>query len=66
LTNLDFDARPVAANLTNASGKTSFNVPRVGKWLVNTIWTTRITGNAKADFDTTFSSLTFGYPPPKP
>jgi len=37
LTNLDFDARSVAANLTNASSKTIFIVPRVGKWLVNTI-----------------------------
>lgn len=66
LTNLDFDARPIAQKLSDANGKASFVVPRPGKWLINTIWTAPITGNPKADFDTTFSSLTFGYATAKP
>ena len=61
LTNLEFDVRPVAMHLSDAQGRASFAVPRTGTWLVNVIWTQPIKGNPKADFDTTFSSLTFGY-----
>ncbi len=62
LNNLDFDARPIEIHLTDVSGRTSFNPPRRGKWQLNVIWTKPITGNPKADFETTFSSLTFGFP----
>ncbi len=61
LTNLEFDVRPVSMHLTDASGHARFVVPRTGDWLVNVIWTRPIKGNPKADFETTFSSLTFGY-----
>lgn len=61
LTNLDFDTRPVEMHRTDPHGRTSFDVPRHGAWLVNVIWTKPIAGNPKADFETTFSSLTFGY-----
>lgn len=61
LTNLEFDARPLRMARTDANGKTSFQVPQVGSWLVNVIWTKPIASN-DADFLTTFSSLTFGYP----
>lgn len=63
LTNLEFDARPIATRLSDAAGRASFDVPRTGTWLVNVIWTKRITGDPKADFDTTFSSLTFAFSP---
>ncbi len=61
LTNLEFDIRPVAMHRSDRDGRASFQVPRTGTWLVNVIWTKPIKGNPKADFDTTFSSLTFGY-----
>lgn len=61
LTNLDFDTRPVEMHRSDPAGRASFNVPGHGAWLVNVIWTKPITGNPKADFETTFSSLTFGY-----
>lgn len=61
LTNLDFDTRPVEMHRSDAAGRASFNVPGHGAWLVNVIWTKPIAGNPKADFETTFSSLTFGY-----
>ena len=61
LTNLEFDVRPVAMHLSDAQGRASFMFPRTGTWLINVIWTKPISGNPKADFDTTFSSLTFGY-----
>ncbi len=61
LTNLEFDIRPIATHLSDGAGRVSFQVPRTGAWLINVIWTKPLTGNPKADFDTTFSSLTFGF-----
>ena len=63
LTNLDFDTRPVELQLSDRAGRAVFSVPNHGAWLINVIWTKPIRGNPKADFDTTFSSLTFGYSP---
>lgn len=61
LINLDFDARPLEMRRTDAAGLAAFKVPRQGKWLLNVVWTKPIAGNPNADFDTTFSSLTFGF-----
>ena len=61
LTNLEFDGRPLETRITDRAGHASFAVPHVGTWLVNVLWTRPISGNATADFDTTFSSLTFAY-----
>ena len=61
LNNLDFDTRPISVKLTDAAGRAAFDVPRRGKWQLNVIWTKAATGNPAADFDTVFSSLTFGY-----
>lgn len=60
LTNLEFDARPIATIRSDAQGKAVFQVPPTGSWLINVIWATpvRLRG---ADFETTFSSMTFGY-----
>ncbi len=62
LNNLDFDARPIATHLTDQAGRAFFRVPHIGNWQLNVIWTKPIKGDAKADFETTFSSLTFGFP----
>lgn len=61
LTSLEFDAKPLRIVRSDSTGKTSFQVPQVGSWLVNVIWTKPISSR-EADFMTTFSSLTFGYP----
>ena len=63
LTSLEFDARPVAMAVTDRAGRATFRIPPVGDWLINVIWSAPVTGDPKADFDTTFSSLTFGYDP---
>ena len=63
LTNLEFDGRPLEMHLSDKDGRAAFKVPHVGTWLVNVIWTQPIKGNPQADFETTFSSLTFAYPP---
>lgn len=61
LTSLEFDEKPLRTARTDANGRASFPVPQVGSWLVNVIWTKPI-ASRDADFQTTFSSLTFGYP----
>ena len=62
LTNLGNDAKPVAVAITDRAGRARFRIPAQGKWLLNVVWGEPITGNPRFDFDTTFSSLTFGYP----
>ncbi len=66
LNNLDFDARPIESHLTDLAGRATFNPPRRGKWQLNVIWTKPISGNPKAEFETIFSSLTFGFPATTP
>ena len=63
LNNLDFDGRPLAIVMTDAAGRAAFKTPRTGSWQLNVLWTKPLKGNPKADYDTTFSSLTFGFPP---
>lgn len=63
LTSLEFDAKPLAVAVTDRNGRARFRVPPVGEWLVNVIWSEPVRGDPNADFDTTFSSLTFGYNP---
>jgi hypothetical protein len=63
LNNLDFDGRPLATVRTDANGRAVFKTPRTGSWQLNVLWTKPLKGNPKADFDTTFSSLTFGFAP---
>ena len=63
LTSLEFDAKPLATAITDRNGHASLRVPPVGDWLVNVIWSEPVKGDPKVDFDTTFSSLTFGYNP---
>jgi len=61
LTNLEFDSNPLETRISDRTGHASFLVPHVGTWLINVVWTRPIQNNPDADFDTTFSSLSFGY-----
>ncbi len=63
LTNLEFDGHPLETKVSDASGRAIFQAPHVGSWLINVLWTEPVKGIPGADFDTTFSSLTFAYPP---
>lgn len=65
LTSLEFDVRPLEAARSDPAGKVAFRIPPTGSWLVNVIWTHPIT-SPTADFQTVFSSLTFGYPARRP
>jgi uncharacterized GH25 family protein len=60
LTSLEADERPVATAVTDKFGRASFRIPAKGNWLLNVVWAEPI-NDRQVDFDTTFSSLTFGY-----
>lgn len=61
LTNLDSDAKAFATAVTDPAGRANFRVPRSGNWLLNVVWGEPVSGDPTADFETTFSSVTFGY-----
>ena len=60
LTNLNDDDKPLKTMRTNAAGRAAFAVPRSGAWQFNVVWADVTPGGA-ADYNTTFSSLSFGY-----
>jgi uncharacterized GH25 family protein len=63
LTDLDHDAQPVAAQVTDDEGLVRLRRPPPGHWLLNVVWTTPLAGDDGIDFDTIFSSLSFGIAP---
>jgi uncharacterized GH25 family protein len=63
LTNLDSDASPFEMHLTDHDGRASFTMPSSGTWLLNVIWTQVSPPTDETDFETIFSSLSFGFPP---
>ena len=62
LTDLGADEKPVAMHRTDGAGRAVFSVPYGGAWLLNVIWTKPLPNNSAADYDTTFSSLSFAFP----
>lgn len=60
---LDHDAKPAETQRTDAAGRVTFKTPTRGRWLLAVAWTRPLVG-AREDFETVFSSLTFGYPAP--
>jgi uncharacterized GH25 family protein len=62
LTNLAQDARPLETHLTDHSGRATFAMPAHGTWLLNVIWTKASPRSRETDFETVFSSLSFGFP----
>jgi hypothetical protein len=62
LTNLAQDAAPLEAHLTDGAGRATFKMPGGGAWLLNVIWTKALPSARETDFETVFSSLSFGFP----
>jgi len=62
LTDLEHDAEPLESHLTDHTGRASFIMPESGSWLLNVIWTKPLPSSRDTDFETTFSSLSFGFP----
>lgn len=62
LMHLEQDLTSPIENLTDVTGVASFTMPKRGSWLVSVVWTKRLEDAADADYETTFASLTFGFP----
>lgn len=66
LTNLQQDAAPFEVHRTDGEGRAQFSVPNSGTWLLNVIWTKPLPRTDEVDFETVFSSLSFGFPSARP
>lgn len=62
LTNLEHDAGPIEMQLTDQAGRARFAMPSEGTWQLNVIWTMPLPASRETDFETVFSSLSFGFP----
>lgn len=61
LNDLESGDWPTASTRTDKGGRAAFDVPRRGRWLLNVVWSRPLSDYPHGDFETTFSSLTFGY-----
>jgi uncharacterized GH25 family protein len=61
LTNLEHDDAPLETRLTDRAGRANFTMPHDGSWLLNVIWTRPLPRSRETDFETIFSSLSFGF-----
>jgi len=66
LTELEHDDTPFETHRTDAAGCATFTLPREGAWLLNVIWTRALPKTSETDFETVFSSLSFGFPTRRP
>jgi len=62
LTDLSNDAEPFEMHMTDAEGRAQFTLPEKGAWLLNVIWTKPKPAGGDTEFETVFSSLSFGLP----
>jgi len=62
LMNLDDDLTVEEQQRTSVTGIASFAMPHGGSWLMSVVWTKPLTNATDADYETTFSSLTFAVP----
>lgn len=62
LMDLGQDLASPIESLSDVAGVASFTMPKRGNWLVSVVWTKRLVDAADADYETTFASLTFGFP----
>jgi hypothetical protein len=65
-TRLEDDAVPLETHLTDRIGRATFVMPTEGSWLLNVIWTKSLPRSRETDFETIFSSLSFGFPSSRP
>jgi len=62
LMNLDQDLAVEDQQRTSVTGVATFPMPPAGSWLMSVVWTKPLSDADDADYETTFSSLTFGVP----
>lgn len=61
ITDLAHDAAPLEQRRTDAEGRAAFAMPRHGAWMMDVVWTRPLVDEG-VDFETVFSSLSFGFP----
>jgi uncharacterized GH25 family protein len=61
LTDLAHDAAPLEQHRTDGEGRAGFAMPSGGAWMMDVVWTKPLTDEG-VDFETVFSSLSFGFP----
>jgi len=61
LTDLAHDAAPLEQSRTDGEGRASFAMPGRGAWMMDVVWTRPLVDEG-VDFETVFSSLSFGFP----
>jgi uncharacterized GH25 family protein len=61
LISLDTEAGLVDVKMTNAKGEVSFDRPETGQWMLHAVWSDPLEDTSNADYDTIFSSLSFGF-----
>ncbi len=55
------DRSAVTQQKSDSDGTANFIVPREGRWLINVLWSRPINGHKRADYETIFASMTFGF-----
>lgn len=61
LSRLDAVTEDVAPITTGKDGRATFASLDGGAWMLHTVWSSPLEGDARGDYDTTFSSLTFAF-----
>jgi len=61
LTDLAHDAAPLEQHRTDGEGRAGFAMPSGGAWMMDVVWTKPLADEG-VDFETVFSSLSFGFP----
>lgn len=61
LIDLKQGGRMFERRLTDATGRADFTWPTRGTWLLSVVWTKPLTGANEVEFETTFSTLSFGF-----
>lgn len=52
---------PERTKLTDKKGIVAFDLPKTGAWKIDTVWGEPISNDLRANYQTIFSSLTFGF-----
>jgi uncharacterized GH25 family protein len=61
ITDLAHDAAPLEQHRTDGGGRAGFVMPTGGAWMMDVVWTRPLVDEG-VDFETVFSSLSFGFP----
>ena len=59
-TDLAHDEEPAEVRLSDHEGRATFSMPKTGHWLLNVAWTRVLPPGSETNFETIFSSLSFG------